>query len=119
MVTVPSLWGSMSPGFKPFLGAEPRGRRVGGWNQALKPQVLQPTSCDGFLAAADLRRGRGELGGGRRRVRQAWLPGHMVFSQRLCGARTGGQAAFPSLPRRAAASGSPGPQLRPFPLGWF
>lgn len=37
MVIEPRLWGSMKPWFNPFLRAEPGGRRLGGWNQALKP----------------------------------------------------------------------------------
>lgn len=63
--------------------------------QALKPQVPHPTSCDGFPAAAALRRGEGsqEVAEG---GPAGWLPGReVVFHSSFVGRWTGGQAAFP------------------------
>lgn len=63
MVTESSLQGSVSPRFKPFLRAEPGGRRVDGWSRGPET-ILHPTFCDDFPVAAAfqapaLRRGSG------------------------------------------------------------
>lgn len=118
MVTEPSLWGSMSPGFKPFLRAEPGGRRASGGNQALKPQVLHPTSCDGFLAAAAE---EGERGVRRWRKGSSRLgsPRYGLFMQ-LC--RAGRVARLPFPPCHAGwlhLASCRGPRCCRFPLAGF
>lgn len=119
MVTEPSLWGSMSPGFKPFLRAEPGGRRVGGWNQALKPQVLHPTSCDGFLAAAALRRGRGESGGGGRGSGRLGSLGIWSFHSGFVGRGRVARLPFPPCHAGRLHLACRGPRRCRFPLAGF
>lgn len=119
MVTEPSLWGSMSPGFKPFLRAEPGGRRVGGWNQALKPQVLHPTSCDGFLAAAALRRGRGESGGGGRGSSRLGSLGIWSFHSSFVGRGRVARLPFPPCHAGWLHLACRGPRCCRFPLAGF
>lgn len=80
--------------------------------------VFHPTSCDGFLAAAALRRGRGDPGGGGRKAAGFAPQAHGSFTAALWGA-DGWPGCLSLLPRGVAASGSPGPQLLPFPLDWF
>ena len=80
--------------------------------------IFHSTPCDSFLAAAAFRRGQGDPGGGGRKAAGLAPQAYGPFTAALWGA-DGWPGCLSLLPCRAAASGSPGPQLLPFPLGWF